>query len=302
MLRLKATITILSAGLLSTACTLAMMKQMSGPSEAKEPDHVDWPEAEALARPAAHDFANRYQGELMVYYLPRYGWNESFNESEGHHERSAGIWIYVRRKGGALVKGAEGEEGVCFQFNCSVVQQLLSGGWGQAFMACNEHDQEKVTCKSVENFARMGGPLPDEQDEQVTETQQNTPPPQPEEKVAAQQPPFGIYTGKMNATVLSGGKKQKNSAKGEITLIDLGKGMAEVVSGQCHLRAKRNGKKFRILPKQSCGQATVQTTDISGELRLMPKDQLRMSMNMVVDNNGQTMKMESTGVLTRKDN
>jgi hypothetical protein len=127
-------------------CTLSQMEQMSTPKEATEPKHVSWPEGERLARPAANEFAHTKSGTMMATYVTT-RWN-----AKGH-ERTAGVYLFMKRKGGAMVKGAEGEGGVCFQYDCSLVQKRSGGGWGTAFMDCDEHTLKKVTCSSVSNFS-----------------------------------------------------------------------------------------------------------------------------------------------------
>ena len=58
-MKLLLTRSLVVAPLLLPACTLAMMQQMSDPTEAEEPEHVSWPEAEALAAQASADFTAR---------------------------------------------------------------------------------------------------------------------------------------------------------------------------------------------------------------------------------------------------
>jgi hypothetical protein len=71
------------APLLLPACTLAMMQQMSDPTEAEEPEHVSWPEAEALAAQASADFAGRSNGSVLATYLPKRGWSSSAPPTAG---------------------------------------------------------------------------------------------------------------------------------------------------------------------------------------------------------------------------
>jgi hypothetical protein len=144
----RLTIAILAATL--PACTLAMMAQMSDPVPAKEPKHVEWREVEPLAEQAATAYANRMEATVLATYLTEKAWHEQTNE-HGNRERSTGMWLYIHRKGGAAVKGAEGETGVCFQYDCSLVQERV-GGWQSPFLDCSDHNMVKVTCKSVRAF------------------------------------------------------------------------------------------------------------------------------------------------------
>ena len=131
-------------------CTFAMMEQLSKPTEASEPARVDWPEVQPLADEASAAYARRSEGVALASYLTKRGWTEQ--RRDGTLERSTGLMLYLRRQGGAAVKGAEGERGVCFQFSCSLVQEAVVGGWGSPYLDCSEHDQKKVTCESVKRF------------------------------------------------------------------------------------------------------------------------------------------------------
>ncbi len=144
--------------LLQGACTLGMMAQMSGPKEAKEPAHVSWPEVQPLADQAAADFARKDQGEVLATYLTQRNWTSGTNEENGHYERGTGVWLFWKRKGGAMVKGAKGESGVCFQHDCSLVQQQSDGQWQAPFLDCADHSQVKVTCESVSRFSSSSVP------------------------------------------------------------------------------------------------------------------------------------------------
>jgi hypothetical protein len=137
---------------LFAGCTFAVMEQLSKPTAASEPTRVEWPEVQPLADEASAAFARRSEGEALANYLTKRGWTEQRND--GKRERSTGLMLYLQRRGGAAVKGADGEQGVCFQFSCSLVQEASGGAWGSPFLDCSEHDQKKVTCESVKRFSR----------------------------------------------------------------------------------------------------------------------------------------------------
>jgi len=273
------------APLLLPACTLAMMQQMSDPTEAEEPEHVSWPEAEALAAQASADFTGRSNGSVLATYLPKRGWNQQWNEERGKVERSAGLWLFWRRQGGAVVKGAKGEDGVCFRHSCSLVQQRATDGWEAPFLDCDDYDQQKVTCKSVQRFASLGGP--GTRPRRATEAR----------AAPAHTPPFGTYRGNLASTILSKGKEQKGTAASDIILVDRGSGQVEVRSGICRFKAELSGKRIQMLAGQSCEAGGAEIRDVKGVFVLMPDDKLQVSLEMIMKARGDTAKARSSGVL-----
>jgi hypothetical protein len=131
-----------------SGCTVEMMQRMSKPTDARPPDHEPWPEIEPLIRHASADWvaASPQRLEVMRVYTPKARWQER------NLERATGVWLISRERGGASVKGATGDRGVCFLYNCSLVQRRRTGDrLDSPFFDCDTIP-EKLTCQSVERL------------------------------------------------------------------------------------------------------------------------------------------------------
>ena len=273
-----------------------MMQQMSDPTVAEEPEHVSWPEAEALAAQASADFTGRSNGSVLATYLPKRGWHQQWNEERGKVERSAGLWLFWRRQGGAVVKGAKGEDGVCFRHSCSLVQQRATDGWEAPFLDCDDYNQQKVTCKSVQRFASLGGP--GTRPRRATEARAAPPAaPTAAQKSPTHTPPFGTYRGNLASTILARGKEQKGTSASDILLVDRGSGQVEVRSGTCRFKAELSGKRIQLLAGQSCEAGGAAIRDVKGVFVMMADDKLQVSLEMIMKARGDTAKARSSGVL-----
>jgi hypothetical protein len=255
------------------------MEQLSGPKTAAKPNHVEWPEVQPLADDASVAYARTMQATVVASFLTARGWKEQVNEETGHYERSTGLMLYVNRRGGALVKGADGEDGVCFQFSCSLVQQKSDGSWQAPFLDCEDYSQQKVTCKSVAKFSRPAS---------VAVKPKATPEP-------AQKGPFGRYRGNANVKTTKNAKTKEQTAQSELTLIDLGGDKVEVVTGACHITAKRTRSTIRIAAG-TCSQGSMEAK-VKGTLELLDGGELDVDLEMTIVMNGQTTALKSSGVL-----
>lgn len=151
-LRHAATRLTLAMGMLGllggpSGCTLAIFKQMSKPKAAQAPAPASFPEAESMLKHAA--FKYKPSGTLLRAFSLQEAW-ESPPDGSGRH---ADFALYFHRQGGAAVKGAEGEDGVCFEYPCRMQQQTApAGGYEPPIVECNEAMMTKVTCGSVQTL------------------------------------------------------------------------------------------------------------------------------------------------------
>jgi hypothetical protein len=134
------------SGLLG-GCTFATMAQFAKPKPVTAPQAKSFPEAEQMLPRAAHKWAP--SGRLMRAYLLDDHWQVNPGDSGRH----ASLAMYFERKGGALVKGDNGnQEQVCFEYGCALSQAPAPGGGLQApVVECNDW-AKKVTCASVEQL------------------------------------------------------------------------------------------------------------------------------------------------------
>lgn len=128
-----------------SGCTLAIIKQMSKPKAAQPPAPASFPEAEIMLRHAA--FKYKPSGTLMRAFALQEAW-EAPPDGSG---RYADFALYFHRQARGVVKGAEGEDGVCFEYPCRMQQvPAASGGYQPPIVECNDAMMTKVTCGSVQ--------------------------------------------------------------------------------------------------------------------------------------------------------
>jgi hypothetical protein len=111
--------------------------------EAKAPEkRTEFPEAAPLLKTAAKDFAHAREGHVLRSYFTQNGWNV-----EPHKLRGAPVVLFTREKAKGVSQGAEGEDSVCYEYSCAMVQEW-GPGWSAPSMDCN-NVPVKVTCKSA---------------------------------------------------------------------------------------------------------------------------------------------------------
>jgi hypothetical protein len=127
-----------------SGCTLAIIKQLSKPKAAQAPAPASFPEAESMLRHAA--FKSKPSGTLLRAFSLQEVWETPPDDSG----RYADFALYFHRQGGGAVKGAQGEDGVCFEYPCRMQQARVGGGYEAPIVECNEAMMTKVTCGSVQ--------------------------------------------------------------------------------------------------------------------------------------------------------
>ena len=117
-----------------------MINKVSKPKVAQVPNAASFPEGERVLAGAPRQWEP--PGELQRAYITHESWQARADESE----RYFGVLMYYREGENKLYKGAEGEEGVCFEYDCWVGIR----GADPATLFCNDATLLKVTCASVE--------------------------------------------------------------------------------------------------------------------------------------------------------
>ncbi len=281
---------------------MAVLAQLSGPKKATKPEHVDWPEVQPLAEQAGRAYARNGAGHMLAIYLTEVGWERNVNEETGAVERSTPAWLFLERRGGALVKGEQGESQVCFQHACALVQASLGGEWSAPGLDCDEQRQVKVTCDSVRAFtneeamARIRERAAERRAEQAERpAPAAAPPPAPAPApgpVPPQVAPFGTYRGNLVASVRVDGKLRQDSVKVDVRLSDRGAGRVEVDLGDCQVQARKVGRVITFAPGQRCKGRTMR-----GTLTLKGTSGLELEMSSTAE--GQPT-AEGRGLLRRR--
>jgi len=116
--------------------------------EAKAPEgRTEFPEAAPMLDSSSKDFARSKQVRLLRAYFTQSGWNV-----QPEKERSVPVVLFTHEKARGMSQGAEGEEGVCYEHSCAMVQEW-GPGWSAPSLDCNTVPT-KVSCKSTNALPR----------------------------------------------------------------------------------------------------------------------------------------------------
>jgi len=111
--------------------------------EASPPEgRTSFAEGESLVGSASKDFLGPRKARLVRSYFTADGWDVT-----PHVRRTAPLVLFTEEPAKGINQPAEGEDAVCFEYSCAMVQEW-GPGWSAPSLDCNVVGV-KVTCKSA---------------------------------------------------------------------------------------------------------------------------------------------------------
>jgi hypothetical protein len=142
----------------TSGCSLRMMNKMRKPAAVESVDARQFPEGEqAFARSSVQW---RPTGTARRAFMMHDSWQMRPDDSL----RYVGVRMYFAepnesdKLAGKLYKGAEGEDAICYEYDCVVAEVNKGGSFGAPVLECNQDTLRKVTCTSVDTLPE-GMPL-----------------------------------------------------------------------------------------------------------------------------------------------